>query len=55
MEVRGLRLVVTLLMAAMVTAQDQDCPADQVSFEVITGKTIALKTIHTFLQHSYKF
>lgn len=37
MEVRGLRLVVTLLMAAMVTAQDQDCPADQVSFEVITG------------------
>ena len=55
MEVRGLRLVVTLLMAAMVTAQDQDCPADQVSFEVIRGKTIALKTIHTFLQHSYKF
>ena len=55
MEVRGLRLVVTLLMAAMVTAQDQDCPADQVSFEVITGKTIALNTKHTFLQHSYKF
>lgn len=37
MEVRGLRLVVTLLMAAMVTAQDQDCPAENVSFEVITG------------------
>jgi len=29
--------VVTLLMAAMVTAQDQDCPAENVSFEVITG------------------
>jgi len=37
MEVRGLRLVVTLLMASMVVAQDQDCPADLVSFEVITG------------------
>jgi len=37
MEVRGFRLVVTLLMAAMVTAQDQDCPAENVSFEVITG------------------
>jgi len=37
MEVRGFRLVVTLLMASMVTAQDQDCPAENVSFEVITG------------------
>ena len=52
MEVRGFRLVVTLLMASMVTAQDQDCPAENVSFEVITGKTIALNTIHTLLQHS---
>ena len=50
MEIRGFRLVVTLLMAAMVTAQDQDCPAENVSFEVITGKTIALNTKHTFLQ-----